>query len=321
MDKMDNIKKEESLFKKYQNQIDIVNTIDEYKEYINYIKDKNVAVVGPADIIKGRNSGKEIEKNDIIMRFSLAFQFIPFEKHLKGIEKDTGSRTDVLYTGLRLIHNYLKNDKMKEEMINKIKSSGLKYIAVRPNSHETCSINNGKWVKKTEEIMKYFDKLPPEDLKKKNELMDFFKSKKLNVKIVFMGHTHGLLSTIMSEIKGRPIIARTGFLPIFDCFLFKAKTISIYAMTFYHKGGHLYRRVSVNEEGLHPLMNANQKEVWCHDSLIEIQIMKYLISIYPAFKLQSELENIIQVDEAYKKIFTKKYNQLAINKTKSNYKA
>lgn len=64
------------------------------KEYRKYLKDKNVILVAPAAYLIGRNMGEEIDNYDVVVRINNSLP-IP-----KTLEKDLGSRTDILYHGL-----------------------------------------------------------------------------------------------------------------------------------------------------------------------------------------------------------------------------
>jgi hypothetical protein len=59
--------------------------------YIEYLEDKRVIIVGPAPTIEGRNWGKIIDSYDVVVRINNAVASI------KGKEKDYGFRTDINY--------------------------------------------------------------------------------------------------------------------------------------------------------------------------------------------------------------------------------
>ena len=62
--------------------------------YSHYLKNKTIALVGPAKSIIGTNKGNIIDNFDIIVRLNKS---LPINRKLK---KDIGSRTDVLYNSL-----------------------------------------------------------------------------------------------------------------------------------------------------------------------------------------------------------------------------
>ena len=62
--------------------------------FINYIKDKSIALVGPAESILGTRKGHIIDKFDLVVRLNKS---IPLPKNM---ELDIGTRTDILYNSL-----------------------------------------------------------------------------------------------------------------------------------------------------------------------------------------------------------------------------
>lgn len=64
-------------------------------EYKQYLKDKKVIIVGPAQSLENKKLGKYIDSYDVIVRLNNSYS-IYYNKHL-NISKDVGSRTDILY--------------------------------------------------------------------------------------------------------------------------------------------------------------------------------------------------------------------------------
>jgi hypothetical protein len=71
------------------------NYIENEKEYREYLKNKNIIIVGPAQSLEGKGLGKEIDSYDIIVRLNNSYSI--FYNKNKNIKNDVGSRTDVLY--------------------------------------------------------------------------------------------------------------------------------------------------------------------------------------------------------------------------------
>lgn len=274
----------------------------EYNNLHQFLKDKNVEIVGPAQTMVGKKYGKEIEKADVIIRLNTVVDFLPFNDKQK---EDFGGRMDVLYTIPNIVRVYLRKPKVFKNIIEKC---GVKWIVIRPNSHEKCSTNNGKWVKDKSEIHKYFSKMPKEEEQLFRDFNNFVSKEKLTTKLFFSGYSHTLLSYLLSDLKGRPIVSRTGFLPIFDCLALEVKSLNIKGMTFCHKGGHLFREVKIGE--LHPLLNVNGKTTYAHDGILELEIMKRLDQLYKD-KLQYDetLKNLIHDVEPYKKLYSDEKNK------------
>ena len=70
---------------------------NKYEElFANYITDKCIAIVGPAESIIGTNKGHVIDKFDLVVRLNKA---LPLPQNLKN---DIGSRTDIVYNSLNV---------------------------------------------------------------------------------------------------------------------------------------------------------------------------------------------------------------------------
>jgi hypothetical protein len=64
------------------------------EKYSRFLKDKKVAVVGPARSIKGSRQGEFIDSCDVVVRVNLGLNV---QENLKG---DIGSRMDILYSAM-----------------------------------------------------------------------------------------------------------------------------------------------------------------------------------------------------------------------------
>lgn len=73
------------------------------KEFYNYIKGKNVVIVGPSPWMNGKNLGKKIDDHPIVIRVNQGI-FLPSSN-----KDDYGSRTDVIYTSQRARDQYGMN--------------------------------------------------------------------------------------------------------------------------------------------------------------------------------------------------------------------
>jgi len=71
--------------------------------YHDFIKDKNVVIVGPSPWLNNRNMGETIDSYDIVVRINQGI-FLP-----KTNSKDYGSRTDIIYTSQRARDEYGMN--------------------------------------------------------------------------------------------------------------------------------------------------------------------------------------------------------------------
>lgn len=92
------------------------NLRDDEKDYHNYIKDKNVIIVGPSPWMSGKKYGKMIDEFDIVVRVNQGI-FLPNDNN-----EDFGTRTDIIYTSQRARDEYGTN--LPKEF------SDVKYIAI-----------------------------------------------------------------------------------------------------------------------------------------------------------------------------------------------
>src|SRR6266568_2263825 len=63
-------------------------------QYEKLLKNKTVAVVGPARTLIGTGQGRFIDSHDIVVRFNDAFQQLPVSSSLSV---DIGTKADILY--------------------------------------------------------------------------------------------------------------------------------------------------------------------------------------------------------------------------------
>ena len=94
-------------------------------DYINFVKDKNVIIVGSAGYLMNQNKGEWINSFDIVVRINNS---IPIE-----FPNDYGKRTDILYHILFKHANITKNKKRdtNEEDIRLYEKNNVKYLIAR----------------------------------------------------------------------------------------------------------------------------------------------------------------------------------------------
>jgi len=99
------------------NHLDIIkNFLNKYKQlYSDFLKNKTVALVGPAESIIGTGKGDIIDKFDIVVRLNKS---LPLPKDMKN---DIGTKTSILYNSLNTIdfpgQNKFSNRFLKEHEI------------------------------------------------------------------------------------------------------------------------------------------------------------------------------------------------------------
>lgn len=236
------------------------------------IRDKTVALVGPAKYMVGSCLGEEIDQHDVVVRINRSIETT------KQYSNDVGTKTDVLYSCLiesaacagKLDASKLKND------------YGVKFICVPPQSdyrgisHKTAFHNmvNIKTVKK---IIKL-----------------------LPLRII----EHQMHTELAKKVQCRP---NTGFLAIYDLLNFNPSTLSIYGFSFYLDGfipgcksGVEKERNETEEEFATTAFNSKrhiQKNMWsfCKETLVED----------PRVNLDSVLKKILQLEEFSRSCFEK----------------
>lgn len=217
--------------------------------YTKFIEGKTVSIVGPAEIILNREKKEEIDASDVIIRINTAIDFMQFSIELS---KYIGTRTDVLYLAPSELHKTCKS----EHRINTIRTEGIKYIILQ------SFFNHGEYI---------IDKSNAQYCRLiKNQLM-LSQLLSTSVVYVFLGKDVGLvLSNALSSINSKNIMGRMGFFSIVDCLMRNAKSVTVYGMTFYFGGGHIFRKDCVGE--LKPDKRHDGKES-VHDSRSELQLL------------------------------------------------
>jgi hypothetical protein len=228
----------ESLKKEYAN-----------NHYTNYLKDKCVMIVGPDTAMKGGGLGKEIDKADIVIRHNTVWEYLPLTG---GLAKDYGSKVSVLYLAPQCIKDYSG----KRETVTKLKllksKHGLRFIVYQNGNKD------GKYITGPH----CFDK----------QLTWWKKMCKLiGIEMHYSHHvTRDIVKQMSRYAGGTPVIPRTGFLSVVDAFVHGVKELKIRGMSFYHGGGHAFRKKAMGV--LDPTLNAYGKDSGSHNSHVELEI-------------------------------------------------
>lgn len=102
-----------------QNDNMYIHFFKKYEElFINFIRDKSIALVGPAESIVGTNKGSIIDKFDLVVRLNKS---IPLPESIKN---DIGSRTDIMYNSLNTT-DFPGENKLNPKIYKKY---GVKYV-------------------------------------------------------------------------------------------------------------------------------------------------------------------------------------------------
>ena len=169
--------------------------------YSELIKNKKVAVVGPAQYMLSSKMGEEIDSHDIVIRLNRGIELT------KEFFVDLGRRTDILYSCLiekpanagNLNAKELKDD-YKVKCICTPTESTFEGIATETKFHYLVN-------KKTVEEI----------------------NKLLPIRII----DHSFHNDLAKKIRCRP---NTGFISIYDILRYSPKSLSIYGFSFYLDG-------------------------------------------------------------------------------------
>lgn len=167
----------------------------------NLIKDKTVAIVGPAKYLTNSKYGEDINNHDVVVRLNRGYELV------EGSSTDIGDRTDILYSCLieragnagKIVPTELK-EKFNIKMIVAPPHSDYKGRANQTVLHELVDR------KKVEEILKL-----------------------MPVRVVDH-HFHNFLA---EKVQCKP---NTGFMAIYDLLRYKPKSLSVYGFSFYLDG-------------------------------------------------------------------------------------
>lgn len=230
------------------------------KSYENFIKGKNVALIGPGKYLLGKGKGHLIDKHDVIIRTNRGCELI--EKY----KNDIGSRTDVLYSCL--IEQNENAGYWDENII--VDKYNIKHLCTTPN----MSIKGIAY----QTILHY--------------MVDKEKYHRVKQIIPCRIIDHNFFTKIALEISCRPT---TGYIGIHDILRQKPKNLSIYGFDFYYSGWiNEYKKDMKNmtiNQVLEKTMNSkrhNHKNMWNHGK-------QFLIN--ENITLDDQMKNVLQMKE------------------------
>ena len=202
------------------------------RKFNSYLKNKTVALVGPASYLSDFELGNEINSKDIIIRINRGMELVDDNK------KHIGNRTDILYNCL--IEN---PDNGGIINIKKLKDANVKWICTIPYSS-----SDGK---KTSRFL--------------HPSVNLFKIFQIYFKFNFHIYNYKSYSLLNKKISSR---ANTGFAAIFDLLEFDLKELYITGFSFYldsffkgYKSG-CKRNEEVFSQECFKSRRHNQKKQW-----------------------------------------------------------
>lgn len=243
------------------------------------LKGKDVVIVGPAEILRGKGLGQMIDAHDLVVRLNTAIQHMPFNLELAN---DIGTRTDILYCNNEVIikHILLQRGISHEKFRRVCEEAGIKYLV---------STNNGFTFPATDEPA-------PHCWSEYLAFNLFLKQQGLRMGFRMLYSTSARARTLLSGYTGR-----TGFLALLDLLSYDIQGLAITGMTFYHGGGHLFFEDCASS--LHPMKDHQGQEspesVKGHNSYLELELMRKLARLYgPKLQLDEYLQKLLDVHGA-----------------------
>jgi len=243
-------------------------------EYTRLLKNKRVAVVGPARTLIGRKQGSFIDSHDIVVRFNDAFQHLPVPS---GLSDDIGTRADILYSNQVL----LRKDILQQH--------GIRHIQLA----KTCGEVGTKYFVCTNNSLSFDKSGSPNPTcdRQDRRLASEFKKLLVHQRIqAGFRMVYAASETLMRWMNGN--CGRTGFVAILDLLQFDIERLYVTGMTFYHGGGHL---LSPDSTELHPLKNrdgtwARDETGLGHDSFVELELMRLIVQ---CFEKRVEVDDVL----------------------------
>ena len=168
---------------------------------IEFLKNKSVALVGPAKYMSGSNYGVEIDSHDVVVRINRGIESI------KSYGDDIGKRTDIYYSCL--IETSQQTGKL--DVVELKDDYKIKYIVAPPES----------------DFIGMSSKTDFHSLVDKSKMESF--KKHIPIRII----EHDFHTDLAREVRCKP---NTGFLSIYDLLRFDIKKLSIYGFSFYLDG-------------------------------------------------------------------------------------
>jgi hypothetical protein len=241
--------------------------------YSDFIKDKTVAIVGPAKYMENLSLGEEIDDHDLVVRINRSIETID------TYHDNIGSMADILYTCL--IETAQNAGRLNvDELVGKYK---VKYVCVPP-------VSDMKGVSTQTQIHPMANPKTVKSIKKN---------------IPFRVVDHEFHTSLAENVDCRP---NTGFLAIYDLLRFQPKRLSIYGFSFYldgfisgcKDGIEKEKGVTAEEFGHMAFVSKRhvQKNMW--------EYAKKTLIDNPRVRLDRVLEKILRLDNLSKDEFYEK---------------
>ncbi|MDA1190955.1 MAG: glycosyltransferase family 29 protein [Candidatus Poribacteria bacterium] len=253
-------------------------------EFATVVAGKTVAVVGSAETTVGLGLGDEIDAHDLVVRFNNAFSRMPFPLELA---RDIGSRADILYCNHSILrHEFLRRPRpegwrplrlLREILPPSRRARRRAADTLRAMRLQTlvCSNNNLNYRANGDPS--------PDILRQYRTVIAEFEAYRSAhwIETPFR-LLHDVPAELSRRLDGHP--ATTGLIGVYDLLRQPTARVSVYGMTFFHGGGHLFGTPI-------PLTVAPGT----HHLPMEIDVMRSLIEEFGArLRVDGALERLLQ---------------------------
>jgi hypothetical protein len=250
-------------------------------KYAALLKNKTVAVVGPAQTLLDKKRGRRIDSYDIVVRFNEFFDHIPYTS---APSDDVGARGDVFYCNQVILRDRIvkRGKAYHKGFVQGLSRMGTKYFV--------CT-NNSLSYDKTGKPSTSCNKSDRGTISEFRQLLSKYETG-IGLRVV-----HGASALLMQWLKGN--WGRTGFVGVVDLLGFEISRMYITGMTFYHGGGHL---LSPSSDVLHPLKNRDGSSTLSntgqgHNSYLELDIMRQLVRTFrDRIDVDEDLSTLLQMN-------------------------
>ena len=233
-----------------------ISVIDVDPNFKSMLKDKSVAIVGPAETLTGTGQGQLIDSHDLVVRFNTAIQYMPFASNLA---RDIGTRTDILYCNNLVLMEGIFRQRMisHHRFIEACATAGIKYLISTNNDFDFPAPYQPA----------------PHCYIEYQAFKSFLQQQDTDIEFRMLYSTSLVVRKLLDGYVGR-----TGFLAIVDMLAHDPQQLNITGMTFYHRGGHLFLDNCAGE--LDPMKDHLGREpeenVKGHNSYLELELMRKL---------------------------------------------
>ncbi len=208
------------------------------------VRDRRVALVGPAQSLVGAARGDEIDAHDVVVRLNTTVEHLPFPN---DSARDFGTRCDQLYV------SYAYLDKLFEYRRDAF-DRAVDLVGLR----EVVCVDSLLKVDAFPEAHRARVDSIREDLAVHHPHVHFRFESDLPRMLVYWLAGHA---------------PRMGFAALVDLLVRQAKSLSLLGFTFYHGGGHLFRALQPTR--LDPT-TSNSGRASLHNSRLELQLLQRL---------------------------------------------